>query len=408
MGGLNNLSGSILRGGAMESERLAESLSLASEWLVRIAQVKEEVPTGNVRTHHKHTYWRGAIKGEYSVKDKEWSFFAPVWHTGQAVKALVMAHKVLKEDWLLEAAKAGADFILHNQVRDKTDPDSGLILAYEDFPDKVTISGILECLDGLIYLSEASGEESYWEAAVEAARWVLDRAYQGDGLFYDLYDPEGRRFVEYAYKIRGRPLPDDGILGKVYKKTGEKRFLEIFLETCDRLLRDEDPPGNWVNYPPCNPVTGSIHPRHAYWWGRPMIYAFQETGDRRYLACALRSGQWYKKAQRRDGGLIRGTYRDFSTNSFGHATSGICCAMILWQELDKVLGERLFQKPFELGLEYCLNMQFRQVSDPNLKGCILEKVLPPDGTDRSPYHIRDLGTIFFVQAVSMYLGETSS
>ena len=200
----------------MESERLAESLSLASEWLVRIAQVKEEVPTGNVRTHHKHTYWRGAIKGEYSVKDKEWSFFAPVWHTGQAVKALVMAHKVLKEDWLLEAAKAGADFILHNQVRDKTDPDSGLILAYEDFPDKVTISGILGCLDGLIYLSEASGEESYWEAAVEAARWVLDRAYQGDGLFYDLYDPEGRRFVEYAYKIKrasaaGRWHPGKGL-----------------------------------------------------------------------------------------------------------------------------------------------------------------------------------------------------
>ena len=41
--------------------------------------------------------------------------------------------------------------------------------------------------------------------------------------------------------------------------------------------------------------------------------------------------------------------------------------------------------------------------DPNLKGAILEKVLPPDGTDRLPYHLRDLGTTFFVQAASRSL-----
>ena len=42
-----------------------------------------------------------------------------------------------------------------------------------------------------------------------------------------------------------------------------------------------------------------------------------------------------------------------------------------------------------------------------LRGAILEKVLPPDGTDRSPYHIRDLGTIFFVIAAEKYLELTS-
>jgi hypothetical protein len=48
-------------------------------------------------------------------------------------------------------------------------------------------------------------------------------------------------------------------------------------------------------------------------------------------------------------------------------------------------------------------MQFVEPSDPNLKGCILEKVLEPDGTDRSPYYIRDLGTIFFAQAAAQLL-----
>ena len=36
------------------------------------------------------------------------------------------------------------------------------------------------------------------------------------------------------------------------------------------------------------------------------------------------------------------------------------------------------------------------MTDPNLRGAVLEKVLPPDGTDRLPYRVRDLGTIFFL------------
>lgn len=37
------------------------------------------------------------------------------------------------------------------------------------------------------------------------------------------------------------------------------------------------------------------------------------------------------------------------------------------------------------------------------KATILGKIMPPDGTDRSPYYIRDLGTIFFIQAASLYM-----
>jgi hypothetical protein len=303
----------------------------------------------------------------------------------------------------MEGARAGADFLLHNQIADRDDADYGLILAYEDHPDKVNVSAILECLDGLIHLSEATGEARYWDAAVEAARWVVRKAYAGDGVFVDLYDPAERSFAAYAYGVRARPLAEDAALLKAYRQTGEARFLEVFLEVCERLLRDEDPPGNWINYPPCNPANGNIHPRHAYWWGRPMIEAWRETGDKRYLACALRSGEWYRHAQRRDGGLFRGTYRDFTTDSFGHATSGLACAMVMWLELEQAVGRRLFRDAFELGLDYCRRLQFRDVSDENLRGAILEKVLPPDGTDRSLYHLRDLSTIFYVQALSLYL-----
>ena len=39
----------------------------------------------------------------------------------------------------------------------------------------------------------------------------------------------------------------------------------------------------------------------------------------------------------------------------------------------------------------------------NVYGAILEKVLPPNVSDRNPFHIRDLGTIFFIQAAAKYL-----
>ena len=45
-------------------------------------------------------------------------------------------------------------------------------------------------------------------------------------------------------------------------------------------------------------------------------------------------------------------------------------------------------------------MQLRNVSDPNLKGALIEGVEAPDGTDASPYYVRDLAAIFFVQAAA--------
>ena len=54
-------------------------------------------------------------------------------------------------------------------------------------------------------------------------------------------------------------------------------------------------------------------------------------------------------------------------------------------------------------LEPALLDRLMPLLDRQSKGAILEKILPPDGSDNSPYHLRDLATIFFIQAVSEYL-----
>jgi len=175
------------------------------------------------------------------------------------------------------------------------------------------------------------------------------------------------------------------------------------VRTAETLLRDEEPAGNWIAYIPCNKIKGSIHPRHAYWWGRPMLEVFRATGDERFRECFERSVQWYKGALRRDGGFIRNTYSDFSTDCFGHATSGAACAALVFLDHWELTADRSSAQHAARALEYCLGMQFTRPQDPNLAGCILEKVLPPDGTDRSPFQIRDLGTIFFVQAAAQQI-----
>ena len=134
-----------------------------------------------------------------------------------------------------------------------------------------------------------------------------------------------------------------------------------------------------------------------------MIDAFRDSHDPRYLACARRAGEWYQNALRLDGGLFRGTRRDFKTDSFGHATSGIACAALLWEELWKETHDETWLDSIRTGLYFCLMMQFRDVHDPNLQGALIEAVDAPNGSDVSPYYLRDLSTIFFVQAVARLL-----
>ena len=137
-----------------------------------------------------------------------------------------------------------------------------------------------------------------------------------------------------------------------------------------------------------------------------MAEMYRETGDRRYRELFFRSVHWYERAIRRDGGLFRSTYTDFNTESFGHAASGSACAALCFIERAKFGERERFMELAERCISFCARMQLTSASDPALNGVIIEKILPPDGSDRCPYYIRDLGTIFFIQATAEYRMQT--
>lgn len=391
----------------LDHATLRQAVLAACEWMTSVAQMKTDTLTvehNSPKLQHRH--WRGALRGEYRASTREWDFFCPIWHTGQAIKSLVWASQALNRPELLDAARLGAEFIGAERVTDRSDPHYGLIYAFEDFGNTASTSAVLEALDGLWVLTDAVGDNRYGEWANAAAAWEARNSYLGDGLFRDRFDVNTWRPVPSAPGAKpGRPLNDDAIFLKAFKRTGNAEFRAIFYEVTNRLLRDEEPAGNWINYGPCNAATGMIHPRHAYWWGRPMIDAYRDTGDARYLACARRAGEWYQNAMRVDGGLFRSTRRDFNTDSFSHATSGIACAILLWAELWKETHDDAWLKSIRTAINFCLMMQFRNPGDPNLQGALIEGVEAPDGSDASPYYIRDLATVFFVQAASRLLIE---
>lgn len=390
----------------IQTPLLLERLNLACGWLADVAQVRDEAAvTPADRRRHLQQIWVGAIRGEYPARSRQWSFFCPVWHTGQAVKALLLAQPHVQRD-LVEAARLGGDFILANQITDGD--DRGLILAFEDYPDRVNISAILEALDGLFLLTQATGDERYRRAVLDALDWIARKAFIDDtGLLRDAYNPAQQCFAAPAdaFLVEGRPMLDDGVFLTAFALTGDSAWRRRAIAVADRLLADEDPPGNWIAYPPCLPHWNRLHPRQAYWWGRPMLRMFELTRDTDYLECFRRCVEWYRRALRADGAVIRATGRDFSAPSFDHAASASACAAIMFHDAVEHTHDSNCIEPLHRALGFCLKMQMTNPDDPNLRGAIIEKVRMPDGTDRSPYLVRDLGTIFFVQAASQYLNS---
>lgn len=387
-------------------QQLTASLRLACDWLTERSQLQVEPDSSpDAEFHHPHTTWKGTFR-EYDPASREWRYFAPVWHTGQAVKALVLAHRLFPEQRWLDAARLGVEFIRNNQVT--SGEDRGLILSYESKPGEyVRVPGNMECHEGLIAFAEATHEEEWWQVALDSLDWMMRRAYLPDeARFRNVYDPAKRAFMPYRLTPSpngGKPTLDGGSLFDAYRKTGNQDFLDTGLAVADRLLADEDPPGNWACYGPSKPELRLDHPRHAYWYALPMLVAHETTGKTTYLDAACRSADWFMRAQREDGGQFRGTYHNGKTDSFNHEFSGTACGAIFWIEMFRQTGNQQYIPAIRRALDFLMRVQVREAHDPNMLGAVLSGVLYPDGTDIPRYKVRDLASIFHVQAAALLL-----
>src|SRR5690554_1802583 len=288
----------------LDNDKLMTSMRLACDWLTDIAQTPtDELPANTVNQKgFAYSSWKGAFRGEYSAANRQWWYYCPIWHGGQAVKALVMASEILGDQKYLDAAKLGAQWIFNNQVWDKSSPDHGLILAFEDIADKVNTSAVLECMHGLMMLADQTNSQEMWDRIIAAGDFIVRKMFMPEaGLFRDVYDPAKHDLLlpnpfRTKNDIGGRPLIDDAILLKLYDKTGDTRFRDVHISICETLLRDQNPAGNWLDYGPCSAEKGLFHPRHTYWWGMPMLDTYRETNREEFLKVAIASGEFCQHA----------------------------------------------------------------------------------------------------------------
>jgi len=370
-------------------EKLLEVALQGCDWLTDVGQVTE-----------KDNPDFGAIRGEYNTKVREWSFYGPFWHTGQAVRALLMAFKMAGNGKYLKHAIWGGEYMIRPQVLDEKDTDY-----YGCITSSGNMASQLEGLRVLHDLYLVTGEKQWRERFKLAVDWVIKTTYlKGEGLFLNEVNIHYPKKYELGKRERARPLNDDATLYAAYQEFKESNYLKTFLEVADRLLQDEDPPGNWIKYYPCDPNAfgglGHIHPRHAWWWGYPMLSAYDATGGKKYLECGIRSGDWYIQNSTLDGAIYYHTTRNSKHLSFDFCTSAVGCAIIMWIDLWKKLKDEKYREAIGRGLGFLLGAQLGQdVEDRNLRGVFFERLNPTDGTEEPGFHVRDIATIFAAQAI---------
>jgi len=131
-----------------------------------------------------------------------------------------------------------------------------------------------------------------------------------------------------------------------------------------------------------------------------MLSAYDASRDRRYLECTIRSGDWYIQNSTLDGAIYYHTTRNGKHLSFDFCTSAVGCAVIMWTDLWIRLKEERYLEAVEKGLGFLLGAQLGpDMEDRNLRGVFFERLNPTDGTETPGFHVRDIATIFAVQAI---------
>lgn len=377
-----------------------QALIDAARWLAFTARIQSDSDGFEDPRSYPTPGYLGAVRNEYDTKTGIWSLNGPVWHTGQAIRAVLIAWRRSGDDTLLEAARAMGDYVARNIVDEPGHPNHGLLLAYEG--DNVTVNNqtAMETLPGLFDLAAATGEGRWIDIARTAADFVLRGFNAREGLVADHYHVEEQRFIiDPDNVLPGRIILDDAALVTLSDLTGDDRYRNAFVAMAERALREEDPPGNWIVFPPWHRDTGRLHIRCSWWWGYPMLTAYDLTGDERFLQAGIRAARWYLDHQNLDGGFYYSPLRDGRHGSFALATSGSAVASIVWADLYERTGDKRYREAIQRSLRFLAAAQFSQrCGDPNIRGALWETLNVPDGSGSPGFRVRDIAPIFAVRA----------
>lgn len=398
---------------ASRREACESALRRSAVWLVEQAQI----PAGGRAAapfddplDYPHGDYAGAIRTEYDTKTGRWGVNGPTWHAGQAIRTLLVAERRLGDPRYRAAAIAAGEFMLRERL---TAPAAvaGMLLTYEGDNVHVNVEVGFEGINGWLDLYEATGDARWLDAARAATDALLVGYLPEEGLARDHYHVARGEFVgDPDNPNPGRAMLDDATLARLAGITGETRYADLFLAMADRLLREEGPTGTWLRFPPWPPELGRVHGRKSWWWGWPLLAAYdlaRERGDAdagRFLAGATRAAEWYLGGQNLDGGAYYTPDTAGRHNSFGLCTSVAAVSILFWADLWRRDGDARWLPAIRRAVGFLLRAQFADdVDDPHVRGAFFESPNKPDGSLAPGYQVRDIAALFGIRALDAVL-----
>jgi hypothetical protein len=388
------------------ADALQRLLISATDWLVDCAQITNENDHFDNPAGYRHTSFVGSFRTEYDTKSRRWWINGPAFHTGQAIRSLLVAFRRTGRDRYQQAAVLGGEFLLREVIDESHHPQNGLLLSLEQNDDEINVQVTFEALSGLLDLFAVSQDDRFLQAVVRSVDILIRDAYLPEHhLMLDHYSLKRREFFhDPDNTLPGRAMIDDALLLRLSAATGDPQYRQLFLEMARRLVRAEEPIGTWIGLPPWTPDRGRIHNRKNWWWGWPMIAAFNTSGEQSFLDMAIRAGNWWLNGQNLDGGLYYSPDPANRHNSFGVCTSVVAVSVLLWHDLWRQTADSRYLKAIDRAIGFLQAAQFNSdPDDENIRGALFESPKAPDGTTCPGFLIRDLAAIFAIRAADLVM-----
>lgn len=111
------------------SRRVAclDALVRASNWIVDSAQIHRDDQEFENPEKYPHGSFLGAMRTEYDTSTQLWTVNGPVFHSGQAIRALMTANRRTGDHRFMESALLAGEFLMRERIDEPGHPHNGLL-----------------------------------------------------------------------------------------------------------------------------------------------------------------------------------------------------------------------------------------------------------------------------------------
>jgi rhamnogalacturonyl hydrolase YesR len=360
----------------------------------------------------------GVSRCDYNIPEGRWYEYEPPWHTGQAIYALLEAHRLTGDQKYLDKAILAGNWWISLEIKDHPKLNGMVASIHGDHAgETIVFATMSDGSAGLYKLYDVTGDKRYGDVTTRAGDWMLrNMCLLDEGVCYDNVDPVSGEVMTESSPFWpdkenqtlwdvARPNNEGSLFLDMYEYTGNEEYKAAFITLCNSLVDKQGPEGLWMHFMPNDLESGSVHPRFNLWYAESLIDGYELTGDRRYLEAATRTLEIFTRFQDSRGTIYYRNFVDGGRDRSSVCGSAVAFSGILWLRL-REHGVEGFDENIELSLDWILKNRYAtDHPDPNLAGAVINTRLR-HRQGKLWLTQRDVGSTFGVRFLSAYYDYT--